>query len=822
MATVLKAGSIKIDLEANAKNLISGFKNALKSLNSFEKKTEKTTSSSKKLKDQLKSLQRRKELLTTRMADLDSAGKKNSNMYQNVANQLANVNDRIETQNIRITEHGNKIRKSTGLLGGFQTALSNLGKTGQNAMKGLFDSITRIGEIAIGNVLANAISRATTMLVNFGKATFGLTVDLQDTRGGFEAMLGSAEKAQKLLVGLSEYNKKTPFQLPQLQEQASNLLAVGVSADELIPTLDTLGKISRGNANRMGFLTLAYGQVQTATKLTGAELRQFTENGVPLLEILAKQTGKSTSAMREAITEGEVSFEMVQKALQSTVQEGGRFYNYFEGQSKNFSFVSSNIMDNIQQIGRSIMGISESGDIIDGSLFDLITQGAQKLLSFIEQNKVAIQTFATGVLTQLTNALIFLANDILPRVFAKFQELQAWWQSESGQAVQDFLSNTVDVIADGFNILINDVIPALLDVVSEIPAKFKEVTEWYNDNKSWVDNFAILLGGIATGFGLVATALGIYTIVTGIATAVTGAFGIVMAVVTSPLFLIALAIGAVIAIGLLLWKNWDWIKEQALVIWGAIVGFFQSAIANIINFYTSFWDWLLVSPQEWGYRIGFLIGSIVAYFIDRWNFLMHISKVVWDTIKLWAIKALVGLINFIISFPGTVRRLFDQAKQWAVDAFNRIADWAKNKFDEVKDTVSKTFDEIKNIDLYQIGKDIIQGLIDGIKNMSGAVTDTVKGIAGGITDGFKNAMQIQSPSRVMFEAGVDTGKGIELGLESTEPAIETQIDRISNILIKSTGAETQPRTQTPNKNTNIYNYIQGTPKLSFYKNFQIV
>lgn len=57
-------------------------------------------------------------------------------------------------------------------------------------------------------------------------------------------MLGSAEKANDLLKELSDFAKRTPFELTGLREQAKQLLAFDFSAEEIIPTLESLGNIA--------------------------------------------------------------------------------------------------------------------------------------------------------------------------------------------------------------------------------------------------------------------------------------------------------------------------------------------------------------------------------------------------------------------------------------------------------------------------------------------------------------------------------------------------------------------------------------------------
>lgn len=77
-----------------------------------------------------------------------------------------------------------------------------------------------------------------------------------------------------------------------------------------------------------------------------------------------------------------------------------------------------------------------------------------------------------------------------------------------------------------------------------------------------VETIAIIIGSVASAWWLVNATVTAWNVISGVAAAVTTAFGAAMAFLTSPIFLIALAIGAVIAIVILLIKHWDWVKEK--------------------------------------------------------------------------------------------------------------------------------------------------------------------------------------------------------------------------------------------------------------------
>ncbi len=100
--------------------------------------------------------------------------------------------------------------------------------------------------------------------------------------------------------------------------------------------MNTLGDITAGvGKDKMPQLILAFGQVRAAGKLTGQELRQFTEAGVPLLEELGKTMGKTATQVKEDMENGLApSFEVVETSLANMSKEGGKFHNLMQKQSQ--------------------------------------------------------------------------------------------------------------------------------------------------------------------------------------------------------------------------------------------------------------------------------------------------------------------------------------------------------------------------------------------------------------------------------------------------------------------------------------------------------
>lgn len=283
-----------------------------------------------------------------------------------------------------------------------------------NASKTIKTFADRFSDLVEQSKVASAAFAGALTLV--GKRVVDVASDMEQTKVSFTTFLGSSDAASKSLKELSDFAKTTPFEMPQVLEASKRLLAYNIEAKDLIPTLQMLGDISAGvGMDKLPQLILAFGQVKAATRLTGMELRQFSEAGVPLLDALAKQAGVTAAQMTEMITDKAVGFDQVQKALSGMTGEGGKFFNLMENQSKTLKGRMSNISDQLVRVALSIAGISTEaetfGNIIEGGMFDRISLMAQRVLDVLNELEPKIQGFITSFLSN--SQAIFLAVGLL-------------------------------------------------------------------------------------------------------------------------------------------------------------------------------------------------------------------------------------------------------------------------------------------------------------------------------------------------------------------------------------------------------------------------
>jgi phage-related minor tail protein len=121
----------------------------------------------------------------------------------------------------------------------------------------------------------------------------------------------------------------------------------------------------------------------------------------------------------------------------------------------------------------------------------------------------------------------------------------------------------------------------------------------------------------------------------------------------------------------------------------------------------------------------------------------------------------------------------------------KVIDEMKKVLKNIKEVWGKVTDFLEDIDLKQIGKDIINGLINGIGSMAKKVWNKASEVASGIGKAISKALKTGSPSKVTIEIGEDAGEGLEIGLAKTISSVQntavSMADALTNTLIDFMG-----------------------------------
>lgn len=175
----------------------------------------------------------------------------------------------------------------------------------------------------------------------------------------------------------------------------------------------------------------------------------------------------------------------------------------------------------------------------------------------------------------------------------------------------------------------------------------------------------------------------------GVTTAATWALNGAIAVLTSPITLVIAAIAALVAIGVLIYQNWETISAKATEIWGAIKDWIGSVCEGIGNFFSGLWNgivevfgavgnWFKDRFQEAWNGIVAIFTGLGKWFGERWQDICKIFSVVGTWFSDRFKEAWNGIVGI---FTGLGKWFGDRWKD-ICNIFAGVGTWFGDKFKE--------------------------------------------------------------------------------------------------------------------------------------------
>lgn len=223
-------------------------------------------------------------------------------------------------------------------IGRIEGKLSNLTSTA-NKQTQQIESMANKAAQAIGAFLS--ITAAT----NFIKKMAEVRGEFQQLEVAFRVMLGSKEKADKLMSEVVRLAAETPFSLQDAAKGAKQLVAYGFSADTVADTLTKLGNIAAGVSAPLNDIVYLYGTLRTQGRAYAQDIKQFTGRGIPIIKALSDQFGVSEDKVNTLVAAGKVGFADIETAFNKMTGSGGMFFNLMKEQSKTITGQISNLSD---------------------------------------------------------------------------------------------------------------------------------------------------------------------------------------------------------------------------------------------------------------------------------------------------------------------------------------------------------------------------------------------------------------------------------------------------------------------------------------------
>ena len=239
--------------------------------------------------------------------------------------------------------------------------------------------------VAAGNMIADFAKKAASELGKVVQSGVDYNASMESYLTNFKVMLGNEELAAAKISELRKMAASTPFALSDLTEGTQTLLQFGIAADDTTDVLKQLGDISLGNADKLQTLVRAYGKMSSAKKVTLENVNMMIDAGFNPLNQICDATGESMSDLYKRISDGRVSFEELQYAVQAATSEGGQFYNGMLEASQTFSGRMSTLKDNVAAL---------TGELTSGlfaALGDLVVKLNDVVTSFLDSDEKMAQ-----------------------------------------------------------------------------------------------------------------------------------------------------------------------------------------------------------------------------------------------------------------------------------------------------------------------------------------------------------------------------------------------------------------------------------------------
>ena len=603
---------------------------------------------------------------------------------------------------------------------------------GVQRLDGSLQSISRgfgvlkvaIGALGLGVTVGSIISTADSM---------------QTLNNQLRLATGSAEKFGIAMESIERIAMENKVSLQSVGEMyVSNeraLKQLGKGQQEVLRFTENVTKamaVGGGSAQAQAAALTQLGQAMASGVLRGDEFNSIAEQAPMVMTLMADSLKVTTGELRKMASEGKLTADMVYKALTNA-----------EATTKLQS--------------------------MSGATATTVSQAMQQVSNQWELAVNKIMNGEGGISQSLASMISGFAG-VIPKVL-EFGE--AFTQSEN-----------VKIIIDGIK-------EGMVFVFGVI----QNGTQFVLDN---AEAFTALASGIgASALAFLAINAGMATVALlstaiGVLTGVAGAFGAVMAVITSPITLAVVAIGALAAACVYLYRNLDEVKAKATEV-------FNSLPAPV---------------KEMAQNIKSTFETLISFLSKAFDFMAPIWSAQFSLIKIIATSAFDFIRGYINTWVATTKAVFIAGVNIFATVFNTGFNLIKNTFtttfnaikalvrgdmdgvkkaigDGIKNAVNIVKDGVKNIlsaftnlgsQLMRIGRDAVQGFINGVKAKMGEALNTAREMANKVVSTVKSALDIHSPSRVMREIGAWAGEGFVLGVGDKVKDAKQVAENLANAL----------------------------------------
>ena len=351
---------------------------------------------------------------------------------------------------------------------GFESGLNKVGATG----------------VAIGNLMADVIRQVAQTISEVTKMGVEYNAQIETYQTALTTLTGSAEEANKIIEQVKKDAASTPFEVASLVKGNQLLISAGLSAEQARDDILALGNAisaTGGGEEELSRMVVNLQQIKNVGKASALDIKQFAYAGIDVYGLLADYTGKT----REEVTNLDISYEDLTGALKFASQEGGKYFNAMEKQSKTFNGQLSNLKDNFMAfLGEAAMPLFTYlkdevlpiiNGILDGTLeiddgIDKLTEtflnGIMSMVNYLLENLPTFLEIGMQITLKLISGIVESIPELIPTaidcIFALVDTLL--------DNLDEFVIVALDIIlALAFGLI--DALPRLIEKLPEIITK---------------------------------------------------------------------------------------------------------------------------------------------------------------------------------------------------------------------------------------------------------------------------------------------------------------------------------------------------------------
>ena len=586
---------------------------------------------------------------------------------------------------------------------------------------------------------------------------------LVDLNGAMAGMTQEQKNSYMSAIAGTNYYSQFGYLLDGVKEGVNGSASAW---DELAGAIDnSTGALDAMDATATGTLQGALARFQSAiSDLKISMVEDFAPYAMQIIDAVALKIPDITAGFSELIQKlpiqefmngvgqmagGVLDFvgkivdgQSFSEAFSSTLSED--FGVELPGSVQTFLGVIQNLLDDFQSF---IGWIGSTAEATLGGLKDTIAehepqlQAIMDLLSDVQQKfseafggaSDDASSLVSGGLPALVGALLDVLGAVA-NVLDKFVEWKGFIPTVTtlATAIAGFkLAKTAIEIAKVTKAM------TLLRV-----AKIKDKAETLYLNALYAKDAIVKAASTAATWAQTAATTA-WNVVCTAATAVTTALGAAFTFLTSPIGLVILAIGAVIAIGVLLYKNWDTVKEKAGQLGEWISAKFSALKDAVCNAVDGFKDKFPVAFEfikgvfdGWWTTVKGVIDGVKQVFQGIIDFVAGVFTGDWS-------RALDGLKNIFLGAFNALKSLalapLNALKGVVTGAFNAIDTATGGKLTAIKEKASECWNNVKQTagTVLQAAKDTVSEKLNNMKTAYEQHGGGIKGVAAAAVEGVK-------------------------------------------------------------------------------------